>query len=72
METSLRIILISRPENMAKHYRTNVPFSATLVWWMFLGICALVYGFYDAIFLAPKRFARERAQEQWDREHFNG
>jgi hypothetical protein len=43
-----------------------------LIWWAFLGICVLVYGCYDALFQAPERHAREQAQEQWDRDHFNG
>lgn len=43
-----------------------------VLWWIIFGACALVYGFIDALFLAPERFAREHAQEQWDREHFNG
>ena len=67
-----RRTLRPRPENMTKPSRTNVPFSAMVLWWIVFGACALVYGFIDALFLAPKRFAREHAQEQWDREHFNG
>lgn len=58
---------------MAKHYyRTNVPLPVMIVWWVFLGICMLVYGAYDALFQAPERHAQEHAQAQWDRDHFNG
>ena len=58
---------------MARHYyRTNIPFPIMLIWWVFLGICALVYGCYDVLFQAPERHAREQAQAQWDRDHFNG
>jgi hypothetical protein len=58
---------------MAKHYyRTNVPLPIMVLWWVFLGVCVLLYGAYDAIFKAPERHATEQAQSQWDREHFNG
>jgi hypothetical protein len=43
-----------------------------ILWWGFMGVCVLVYGCYDALFQAPERHARERAQAQWDRDHFNG
>jgi hypothetical protein len=58
---------------MARHYyRTNVPLPVMIIWWVFLGICFLVYGAYDAVFQAPERRARQQAQAQWDRDHFNG
>ena len=58
---------------MARHYfRTNIPFPIMLLWWGFLGVCVLVYGCYDALFLAPERSARLHAQQQWDRDHFDG
>jgi len=58
---------------VARHYyRTNIPLPAMLLWWVFLGICFLVYGCYDLVFQAPGRHAREQAQAQWDRDHFSG
>lgn len=54
---------------MAKHYyRTNVPLPIMIVWWVFCGICVLLYMGYDALVNGPKR----DAQKQWDRDHFNG
>jgi len=43
-----------------------------IIWWVFLGICVLVYGCYDALFQAPARRAQQEAQQQWDRDHFSG
>jgi hypothetical protein len=58
---------------MARHYyRTNVPLPAMIIWWVFLGVCVLMYSCYDALFKAPERNAQEQAQQQWDRDHFNG
>lgn len=58
---------------MARHYyRTNVPLPVMILWWGFIGICALIYGCYDAVFKAPEREAVISAQQKWDREHFNG
>jgi hypothetical protein len=39
-----------------------------IVWWVFLGVCVIVFAAYDVIVNGPKK----RAQEQWDRDHFNG
>ena len=58
---------------MARHYyRTNIPFGAQLLWWGFCGICILVYGCYNALFIAPEQDAKVQAQRQWDRNRFNG
>lgn len=58
---------------MARHYyRTNVPLPVMLVWWAFLGICCLIYGCYDVVFVAPGRNATQEARKKWDRDHFNG
>jgi hypothetical protein len=54
---------------MSRHYhRTNVPPRGMIVWWVFLGICAVCFSIYYAIVNGPKK----KAQEQWDREYFNG
>jgi hypothetical protein len=39
-----------------------------IIWWVFLGVCVLVYGCYDAVVNGPTR----RAQAQWERNHFTG
>jgi hypothetical protein len=39
-----------------------------IVWWVFLGVCVVLYTAYNAIVNGPK----ERAQKQWDHDHFNG
>jgi hypothetical protein len=58
---------------MGKHYyRTNVPLGLVILWWGFLGICAVIYMAYDAVFKAPARQEQMQAQKQWDRNHFNG
>jgi hypothetical protein len=58
---------------MARHYyRTNVPLPVMIVWWVFLGICVVIYGAYDVIFKAPERRARAEAQATWEQQHFNG
>jgi hypothetical protein len=31
-----------------------------------------MYSCYDAVFKAPTRRAEQQAQQQWDRDHFNG
>lgn len=43
-----------------------------IIWWVFLGVCALIYGCYDAVFKAPERNATRAAQQKWERDHFNG
>lgn len=54
---------------MARHYyRTNVPLPIMIVWWVFLGVCVLCYGCYDALVNGPTR----RAQARWDRDHYTG
>jgi hypothetical protein len=59
--------------SMAKHYyRTNVPLPIMIIWWVFIGICVLLYSGYDALFKAPERHEQEQRQEQWDKDHFNG
>ena len=58
---------------MARHYyRTNVPLPIMIIWWVFLGICFVVFMIYDAIFKAPERKAQVEAQVLWERQHFNG
>jgi len=58
---------------MGRHYyRTNIPFPVMLIWWVFLGICVVMYSCYDAVFNAPTRRAQQQAQAQWDHDHFNG
>ena len=58
---------------MARHYyRTNVPLPIMIIWWVFLGICVVIYGAYDAIFKAPERRAQAEAQATWERQHYNG
>jgi hypothetical protein len=53
---------------MARHYyRTNVPLPIMIVWWVFLGACALIFMIYDAVFKAPERKERAEAQAQWER-----
>jgi hypothetical protein len=39
-----------------------------IVWWVFLGICIVIASIYNYFANGPK----ERAQAQWDRDHFNG
>jgi hypothetical protein len=54
---------------MARHYYwTNVPLPVMILWWIFLGICIVCYSCYNALVNGPK----EKAQAQWDRDHFNG
>ena len=54
---------------MARHYyRTNVPLPIMILWWVFLGICVLIYGAYDSCVRGPTR----QAQAQWERDHFTG
>jgi hypothetical protein len=54
---------------MARHYyRTNVPLPIMVLWWGFLGVCVVIFSIYNAIVNGPK----EKAQMQWDRDHFNG
>jgi hypothetical protein len=58
---------------MARHYyRTNVPLPVMILWWGFLGVCAVIFMIYDAIFKAPERKSRAEAQTTWEREHYNG
>jgi len=58
---------------MARHYyRTNVPLPIMVIWWVFLGVCAVIFMIYDAVFKAPERRERAEAQAQWERQHFNG
>ena len=58
---------------MARHYyRTNVPLPVMIIWWVFLGICVVIYGIYDVIFKAPERKAQAEAQATWERQHYNG
>lgn len=58
---------------MARHYyRTNVPLPVMIVWWVFLGACAVVFIIYDAVFKAPERKTQAEAQAVWERQHFNG
>lgn len=40
--------------------------------WIGLGILFVVFYLYDACFVKPGRDAREQAQKEWDRQHFNG
>ena len=54
---------------MARHYyRTNVPLPIMLLKWIGMGILVVIAMLYGTCFEAPKR----HAQQQWDREHFNG
>lgn len=39
-----------------------------ILWWGFVGVCIVIYGIYNVLVNGPK----ERAQAQWDRDHFNG
>lgn len=58
---------------MARHYyRTNVPLPVMILWWGFLGVCAVIFMIYDAIFKAPERKSRAEAQATWERQHYNG
>jgi hypothetical protein len=54
---------------MRRHYyRTNVPLPAMILWWIFLGVCVVIFSIYDSCAHGPVR----DAQAQWDREHFTG
>jgi hypothetical protein len=58
---------------MARHYyRTNVPLPVMVLWWVFCGICVLIYGCYDYVFQKPQRDVTAQAQVQWERRHLNG
>jgi hypothetical protein len=58
---------------MARHYyRTNVPLPIMILWWVFIGICAVIFMIHDAIFKAPERKAQAEAQATWERQHLNG
>jgi len=43
-----------------------------IIWWVFLGICVVIFMIYDAVFKAPERKAQAEAQVLWERQHFNG
>lgn len=58
---------------MPRHYyRTNVPLPVMILWWGFLGVCAVIFMIYNAIFKAPEQRAQAQAQKTWERQHFNG
>jgi hypothetical protein len=58
---------------MARHYyRTNVPLPVMIIWWVFLGVCVVIFLIYDAVFKAPERRAQAEAQATWERQHYNG
>jgi hypothetical protein len=43
-----------------------------VIWWVFLGICVVIFMIYDAVFKAPERRERAEAQAQWERQHYSG
>ncbi len=43
-----------------------------IIWWVFLGICFVVFMIYEAVFKAPQRKAQAEAQATWERQNFNG